>query len=290
MAESGGLRAEADLLRNALQKSIAPGTLKTYTSFHKRFLNYVQPLIPKLKTCSIPHLRNLFLSHLACDGKMKMLGQASAALSFFFGPQTGDPLLLQAAIIESSAREYGTPVIHRAKATEAHVDAIAGLGIIDQKFLVPAAMCCLMFGGFLRISEVCQLRGEHLSVSEGEDEVWSVRVDRSKTDQHRKGAIVKFRLNRLSAKCVRSALIGKRKTDWIFEKSGRPLSASEAGAAVKRLITEAELDGFGLTSHSFRGGAATEAVQKGKPLENIMRNGRWKTRAAFDAYVAPMPL
>lgn len=57
-----------------------------------------------------------------------------------------------------------------------------------------------------------------------------------------------------------------------------------ASKELKRLSAKLRLTND-ITTHSFRGGAATEAVAAGVDLDEIMRMGKWRSTEAFNAYM-----
>lgn len=71
-----------------------------------------------------------------------------------------------------------------------------------------------------------------------------------------------------------------------------PLSKTTLDDRLKALLHSAKLKHFHITSHSFRGGAATSALNAGISQVSVMQAGRWKTTRSFQRYInlSPIPL
>ncbi|EPB73762.1 site-specific recombinase, phage integrase family [Ancylostoma ceylanicum] len=161
-----------------------------------------------------------------------------------------------------------------------------------EKETVGATAILLMFAAFLRISELCHLRFSDISF-QGED-VWWLRVRKSKTDQRGNGTTIAFRLDGQGLRLWNDFknLHGfSAPEDFIFScRTGGPPSRDFISRRLKKTLTDAGLAHRRLTSHSFRGGAATTAIRAGADPANVMRVGRWKSRKSFLSYVNLSPL
>ncbi|KAK0425667.1 hypothetical protein QR680_009312 [Steinernema hermaphroditum] len=62
------------------------------------------------------------------------------------------------------------------------------------------------------------------------------------------------------------------------------MSYGSARREWKRLAAELGIKNP-ITLHGFRGGAATEAIKNGAPIDELMRFGRWKRVETLEAYV-----
>lgn len=65
----------------------------------------------------------------------------------------------------------------------------------------------------------------------------------------------------------------------------RGLTRNSIRLIVIRRAEAAGLDGADWGAHSLRRGFATEAIAQGVPERNVQHHGRWRTRAALDAYI-----
>ncbi|RCN51482.1 hypothetical protein ANCCAN_02433 [Ancylostoma caninum] len=78
---------------------------------------------------------------------------------------------------------------------------------------------------------------------------------------------------------------------FLFETlGGDRFKTDNAARFIKKTLEGAGLGHKGLTSHSFRGEAATTAIRGGATLLNVMRAGRWKSVKALECYIDPTPL
>ncbi|KIH53633.1 site-specific recombinase, phage integrase family [Ancylostoma duodenale] len=149
-----------------------------------------------------------------------------------------------------------------------------------------------MFSAFLRIGELCNLRFSDVRFK-GED-VWWLKIRRSKTDQKGLGSAVAFRLKGDALMLwtrFRELHSQNPQEDFIFSNSrGGPSSRDYIARRIKRTLADAGLQHRNLTLHSFCGGATTTAIRAGVDPSNVMRVGRWKFQKSFLCYVEPSPL
>ena len=71
-------------------------------------------------------------------------------------------------------------------------------------------------------------------------------------------------------------------------KDGTPLSRGALTSHMRRLLTSAGLPAQGITPHSLRAGAATDAAGLGAPDSRIKAMGHWRS-TAYQAYIRPAP-
>ena len=74
------------------------------------------------------------------------------------------------------------------------------------------------------------------------------------------------------------------------KSTGLALSPSTLRDRLKALLQTTGISHVNITSHSFRGGAATQALKLGAHQFDVMQAGRWKTVSAFQSYLAPQTL
>ncbi|XP_077196898.1 integrase/recombinase xerD homolog [Paroedura picta] len=155
----------------------------------------------------------------------------------------------------------------------------------------------LAFHGAFRCSELVAasrwaarspaLRWEDVRFTAGGVELW---VRRSKTDQDGKGTAVFLHRGSHRAACPVSNLceflsVRPGRTGLLFvHRDGSYLSRYQLAAVLKRCLRGAGLRPEWYGTHSFRIGAATQAFREGAEPEEIMRRGRWHSKA-YAAYI-----
>ncbi|RCN46201.1 zinc knuckle [Ancylostoma caninum] len=279
-------------LQRAAQAAVAPSTLLRYSSIKGRFLSFLAQF--QFQPEHLSKYRNLFLAHLVCAKQFKCIPVAAAALSFFYGSlEKGDQEVQQ--LISNLANKEAAPVIHRNKASAKDVSLIIQWALSEgsHKAIVIATFIMLAFLAFLRISEAVSIRWEHISLQK--DDTWWLHIPKSKTDQAGVGSTVAFRMEeehtRLWNTFTSLPSSSAASSAFVFTtQSGKPFSTSFASKSITWALEKAGLAHLHLTSHSFRGGAATEAIRKGVHQEDVKRVGRWRTTSAFLSYVDPTPL
>ena len=163
----------------------------------------------------------------------------------------------------------------------------------------------LSYAGFLRFSEVSNLKSSHIKFEEG---YVSIFIERSKTDVYRDGSWVLVAKTgsiacpySLLQRYLKAAKLGdtsedqyifrsvnyRRKTNtYCLRKSSYgPISYTRAREVVLGKFKAIGLNEklFGL--HSLRAGGATAAANNGVPDRLFKRHGRWKSELAKDGYV-----
>ena len=163
-----------------------------------------------------------------------------------------------------------------------------------------AAACLLGFSGFLRISEVLNLRPCDCEVSE---EMIKVRIVTSKTDQLRQGdelLVARTRSRTCPVAMLERymAMTGISWSDQAFffrpiqkTKNGESLRASgKISCSCLWDLFNKKLSKLGFpprdfSPHSLRSGGATAAANAKVPDRLFKRHGRWKSENAKDGYV-----
>ncbi|VDO30573.1 unnamed protein product [Haemonchus placei] len=281
----------AQVIGTSANKSLAPATIAAYSSMRKRFEDFASTL--SVDRSHLGKLRNLFLAHLINENQLKVLQMAIAALNFFYGRLEGGEAELQKLLIDSAKKE--TPVVvHKRKASEEDIDKVIDWAL-NTDTIKATEDCCiilLLFAAFLRISEAAAVRKEHLESKE--DGLWWLHIPKSKTDQCKKGTTVAFKLQGrrlvLWSKFLQS-LADKSRNQFIFAPSStRAPSTDTLRKRIRNVLRCSGLRDKGLTSHSFRGGAATAALRRGVSSEDIRRVGRWKSSSSILNYLDPTPI
>lgn len=117
-----------------------------------------------------------------------------------------------------------------------------------------------------------------------------LRVKRSKTDQFGRGSWVHLRPATgtvCPVELVRTFLCGRAQgVQFFVHEDGSPVTRFQFSSLFKRCLTACGANAAEFGLHSFRIGAATEAVRAGLPEEQVMRLGRWRSQC-YVGYVRP---
>ncbi|CAJ0588673.1 unnamed protein product [Cylicocyclus nassatus] len=221
--------------------------------------------------CYSAELRK-FLSWKGSDA-LPAIPLEKAALNYFCGPLTGVDLDIQQSILEAERRS-SPETTHRTKIDQQSMRRLVleGLDSADYKVTQAAALAFLQSKVFLIISEAQALRSVDLTFVGGG--YYRLKIRKSKTDQHGKGAVIKFHLDKVEMALLRKYLGQCTGAVHIFQSrsTGRPLSS----ATLRDRL------------NCFLGGeAASLALSLGAEQTAVMMAGRWKTINAFRYYVAP---
>ena len=171
--------------------------------------------------------------------------------------------------------------------------------LLHYRFII---VCLLGFSGFLRISELCEIRVGDMKF---DDECLKITIPKSKTDQIREGHVVyisRFDNDYCPAQWTQTflhetKLEGKNNSFLICRlaktKSGhnaigyRPLSYSTINDQFHSLIApfceNQDSRDYGL--HSLRSGGASTAINNGVSERLIGKHGRWKSGFCRDRYL-----
>ena len=179
-------------------------------------------------------------------------------------------------------------------------DIISKLPVICQNAyessLFKAAFLTCFFG-LLRVSELTAptktgtspLLRCHLSFAQ--NLAISLLITRSKTDQFRKGHLIKLQPNNIPNLCPCLALHDFCKNyrnpiegPLFLHTDSTPLTAFQFSALLKKCASAAKLNTKHLSSHSFRIGACSFAAALGLQVSDIKKLGRWSSRA-FTSYI-----
>jgi len=161
-------------------------------------------------------------------------------------------------------------------------------------------ICLLSFAGFLRFSEIINLRLSDLIFEEC---FLKVFIEKSKTDIYREGSWVlisktssklcpvKNTLTYISLANIkkpneflfRALSTGKRKSK--LRDKNTPLSYTRVRECFKEALKLCGINEKLYGLHSLRSGGATAAANRGVPDRLFKRHGRWRSEQAKDGYV-----
>ncbi|KAK6042084.1 reverse transcriptase [Cooperia oncophora] len=261
-AEQIGLPHVSQAIINAINADRAPSTIKVYTAEVQRFKAWKSS--PHMRRIPLPQARNLYLAKCSAEGRHSSMPTVVAALNYFCGPLQGVDKEIQGSLLEAVKRTQPPPQ-HRTKIQPIHMAKIINVGLLDSdpKVIQAAALALIQFKGLLRISEAQNLRRSEVKhVGKGE---WQVRINRSKTDQCSKGAVVAFRFSAREQALWSKYTASLGSASFLFQSgsTGSPLAISTLRDRLTHLLKKANLSYANITSHSFRGGGSHTSAQYG---------------------------
>lgn len=163
-----------------------------------------------------------------------------------------------------------------------------------------ATACLLSFAGFLRFSELVNLRPCDIKI---QGTVMTLHLPRSKTDQLRKGEeLVIAKTGNITCPVSMLELYMRRThTSWEDQRFlFRPICKSKQGERLReagcisysclRDLFKKKLEALGVQPaeyglHSLRAGGATAAANLGVADRLFKRHGRWRSENAKDGYI-----
>lgn len=165
-----------------------------------------------------------------------------------------------------------------------------------------ACMCVLSFSGFLRFSELVNLRRSDIQIF---DDYLTLNVQKSKTDRYKKGTTVyisgtgqitcpimitkryleKANISACSDEFIfRSVCFCKSSQSYIL-KGHKSLSYTRAREILLSTLESIGLDKRQFGLHSLRAGGATAAANACICDRLFKKHGRWRSESAKDGYV-----
>lgn len=167
-----------------------------------------------------------------------------------------------------------------------------------------ATMCLIGFAGFMRFSELVNIKRSDITI---EEQFVSIFIRRSKTDKFQAGANVVIAAT--NSKCcpvsmlkrylTQAQLIDSQEELYIFSQMSfckndnsykfRPNNAKLSYTRAREILLDA-LDSVGLDKkkfglHSLRSGGASSAAAAGVSDRLFKKHGRWRSDQAKDGYV-----
>ncbi|KAK0425324.1 hypothetical protein QR680_009145 [Steinernema hermaphroditum] len=184
-------------------------------------------------------------------------------------------------------RRLAPAPIHRFKITPADMSLIASSKSSAPKDRRIIAYVSLLFAGCLRPMQGASLRRDDLKFSS--DGVMLIEADKTNKKGPAKWVPVQRTGNSSNSVCAVQLLETWLQVApmFVFPNLSKPFQHMSYGSARrewKRLAAELGIKNP-ITLHGFRGGAATEAIKNGAPIDELMRFGRWKRVETLEAYV-----
>lgn len=303
------LKNLAQCLPEFCLKSRADNTTKKYRYAFNKFCNWsnsfnLNPLPASDNTVS------LYLIHLCKNGNsVSIVDEAFYAISWshklaaFYDPCNS---FLCKSVIEGARRSFRHNIKNKKEPITPQI-----LQKIVQKYgntnstlheRRVACMCLVSYSGFLRFTELVNLKRSDIIFHQ---EYMSLFIEKSKTDQHRKGSTVLISRT-FSFTCpvhmletyINQANISKDSQEYIFRsvtlqkkthsyilRGKTPLSYTRAREILLNALTSLGLDRTKFGLHSLRSGGATAAAAAGINDRIFKKHGRWASDTAKDGYV-----
>uniref|UniRef100_A0A914V7W6 Tyr recombinase domain-containing protein n=1 Tax=Plectus sambesii TaxID=2011161 RepID=A0A914V7W6_9BILA len=283
-------------VQDLLRASKADRTETSYLAIITRFVAWRDAMLCGDSTLDGPTAVALFLAkeHARTSGKTEV---ARSALVWYIDLVGGQPNPardpIPVAISQGSLRR-APPIVHHDRVTEDEIKLIfqlftgPSLPLSDHRI---GTVLTLMFSAFLRVSEVVAL--ERSDVKFDSSHVW-LTIRKSKTDQLGKAErrpIARSGGPFCAVANLERWLVRVPQTTFLFpclstvqSTATKPMSVDLVRAELRRVLQVCGIT-RSLTPHSFRGGAATLAIQRGVPTRAVMAMGRWASTGGFAPYV-----
>ncbi|KAK0409492.1 hypothetical protein QR680_009386 [Steinernema hermaphroditum] len=277
----------ADLAGEMLQASREMTTRHVYVRIVRKFQEW-----RGARATSAPSVEEIlaFLAKKFSDSKSAASTQQTAAalkwkMKFNPGPNPLNSVWITTLL--EGVRRSGRSPIHREKISEAHLRRLALWEAKDRKDHRIRTLLAVLYAGCLRPAEGIGLQTRSVHIDKTRM-VLSIIKDKT----HKEGAARKVVIQRAPGPFCAVKLM----SDWLqmaprspfvfanFNDACRPMSYDSARKEWKRVAAALGIpESIGL--HGFRGGAATQAIEDGAPVDEIMRHGRWKRMETLKAYV-----
>ncbi|KAK0404329.1 hypothetical protein QR680_017397 [Steinernema hermaphroditum] len=189
-------------------------------------------------------------------------------------------------MLEGIRREGKLPE-HRAKISETELRLLARWQVEDIKDRRILTLLAVLYAGCLRPSEGTLLRRCNVNLSI-DKMVLSIVKDKTNKEGSARKVIVQAAPNRFCAVNLMSIWLQRApNSPYVFpnlNESSRPMSYAVARQEWIRIASKLDIPS-NITLHGLRGGAATQAIADGAPVDEVMRHGRWKRVETLKAYV-----
>ncbi|CAG2190268.1 unnamed protein product [Mytilus edulis] len=299
-------------MKNSVIDSKARNTTVKYAYSFKRFVVWSEKYTEIKSVLPADEIYvSLYLQYLMQSAKHYSTIEAACyaikwahSLAGFEDPCASD---IVKCIVEASKRKLNRP-IHKKEPMNANImlSLFKKFGGTNSslKNLRLLAMCFLAYSGFLRYSELCQIRAKNITF--GNDHI-DIYIESSKTDCYRKGKnvlIAKLDQAHCPVKILSDYLdkakIDRSSDDFVFRalsyckstnncklrKNNIQLSYTRTREIVKRALSEIGLNARIFGTHSFSAGGCSAASNAGVSNRSLKIHGRWKSDIAKDSYIS----
>lgn len=303
------LTDKCSLLSDLLAESRADTTVKTYYLAFQRWQTWAHG--NGVSMTDVFPAKPLFVALYLCS-LVQLCRTASPINVAFYGIQWAHRLIgvpsptdatLVKNVFEGAKRRLATPVLKKEPITPEIL-----LNMYNSKFIEGDLMsqrfisaCLLAYAGFLRISELLQIKRCDISI---ESCYMSLDIPKSKTDIYRDGNTVIISRTSSVLCPVRNLELYlewadiqddsdefifrnlcKHKNRYVFRDDGKPMSYTRFRElfidAFKNFVPDIKRYGI----HSLRSGGATTCANLGISDRLFKRHGRWRSETAKDGYV-----
>jgi integrase len=296
----------AQELPAVLQDKWSASTTAQYQSSFKLWFNWASKFEEVSDMPAQPLYVCLFLISLAQRSvSVATLNSAVASIAWAHKIRGFDSPTLDSTVcicIEGLRRRLSKPARRASPILPKHIALlIKNLDSDSLADLRVASLILLAFSGFLRFSELVNIRKEDIEML---DTHMVINITSSKTDQLRKGH--KIHIAKTGSPCcpvlllikyLEKADIAVTDTGFIFRnmyfKNGlnilapadKQMTYTRVREIVKLKFQSLGLDSAAYTLHSLRSGGASAAAKHNVPDRLFQRHGRWKTDSIKNSYV-----
>lgn len=285
------MTADAEKIENFVLRGLASPTEKMYRKEYEKYLNWRKQLILERDE---PELLSLYLMTVAKESRAKT-ATIMAAVSFFEKRKSTPPLNPHVAstspflgLVKNAITKNAPPVKHKEQVTGEEL--LRFLPLAKSQDLKESRMGTLvftLFAGFLRPMELLSMEKKDVIFEKSK---MSLTISKSKCNQ--KGPPERIYVTRLNTEQCPVSLLENwiqkcPKSPFLFPSlSGldRPWSYDAALSNLKKTTKDLKID-KALTLHSFRGSAATAAINAGCSEAELDRGCRWKSASSKKSYV-----
>ena len=309
--DNSTLRQLSKLLPVYCLKSKAASTSKQYRYSFNTFCDWCHSFEPSLSPLPASDTNvALYCAHLAKRGNSSGTIQSACHAISWSHSLAGfkDPCdtTLVKSVKEGAIRECSKPIVKKEPILPEHLCKIVDKFANDTSSLSDirvACMCLLSYAGFLRFSELSQLKRSNVTFM---DNYMILYIEKSKTDIYREGS--KLHIARTYSKTCpvsllerylkmarilplsqeflfRSLSFCKKTCTYLLKKSNQPISYSRAREIVLSAFEDIGLDKTKFGLHSLRSGGASASAAAGVSDRLFKKHGRWRSETAKDGYV-----
>ncbi len=288
-------RANLENLKRSLGRGNAPSTSRIYQAWFLKFEQFCEKSGWPVDSVSTAEVA-LFLQEMLTDGRASAsLSQAAASISWHFQlADREDPVQHKVIrLILSAAKRIAPPVRHKVPAGIDHLRCLRQYACTKDTFVAwrTYLISLTLYGSCSRLDDVIALRRSHVLIGDG---FVKLTLPRSKTDQVRDGR-EKFLAAAADAvfcpvvnfgQWLIRAEVGRASHDALF-----PSRRTAARAICKTTYREnlkLALKDSGLpviSSHSWRVGAASKALERCSNVEDVQHFGSWAAPQSMYPYL-----
>uniref|UniRef100_A0AC34F4A5 Tyr recombinase domain-containing protein n=1 Tax=Panagrolaimus sp. ES5 TaxID=591445 RepID=A0AC34F4A5_9BILA len=273
-----------------LMAGLSEATKKTYTSEFAKFGSWRDSLSREFEI-SDEELLPLYLMTVARESRSKA-ATVTAALSFF-GKKNAFPNVVVSPspllnLVNKGISKKAPPVRHKEQVNTEELLSFFPLARSSDKFESRiGTLVVLLFSDFLRPNEALSLLKSNLIFGKENLEVKIIHSKANQNGSPEKVFISRLNDDRCPVKILEDWLLKMDKSIYVFPSfsgADRPWSYDAALKELKSTIAKLGIK-KNITLHSFRGSAATAAVEAGCSEAELDRGCRWKSSSSKKSYV-----